>query len=165
MMDIHQQMLCEQQGELFELSVDRFECASSMFAYVFMYSDIAKQLDKHDDPYYAISNTAILEDLENKYSRLKTKGAKYPKQVIYWIGYIYRAFSIIKRKSSSYIYYHFPATKMLSLYETFHTYSIEYAVDKLEELLNEQKPHVDYYDIYKMVRSTPKFCAPRRRKK
>ena len=50
-MNIHEQRMCELQGDLFEMSALRFSCSSAYFISKFMNSELAKELDEIDDPY------------------------------------------------------------------------------------------------------------------
>ena len=70
------------------------------------------------------------------------------------MGYIYRAWCIIKNKKSSEIYRVMKADRMLSLYDVYHTFSPEYCVDALEELIKEEEEPVDSYEFFKTFRES-----------
>ena len=151
-MTSHQQRICELQADFFEFSKDAFKCSSSIFISRFMNSDIAKELDNVDDPYNFISPHNLISIMREQYESLSTiKGNQYPKQVLRWIGYIYRAWCIITHKKSTSIYKDCPADKLLSLYESFHTFDIEYCIYRLEEIINENKPKIDDYQIFRKI--------------
>ena len=148
----HEQKMCEAQSEFFELSIDNFSCSSALFISRFMNSDIAKELDNVDDCYNFISPNNLIYVMKNQYDSLTTtSGNKYPRTVLKWIGYIYRAWALIKKRSSSSIYKDIPANKMVSLYDAFHTLSVENCVDRLEEISNQDKPKNDDYQIFKQI--------------
>lgn len=152
-MNIHEQRMCEMQEELFSLSVDRYNCGSPFFIFKFMMSELAKELDDIDDPFNYISPNNAITILEKLYpSLLNTTAKKYPKKVIGWMGYIYRAWCIIKNKKSSDIYRVMKADRMLSLYDVYHTFSPEYCVDTLEELIKEDEEPIDSYELFKTFR-------------
>ena len=118
-----------------------------------MHSEITKELDNTDDPYNYYSPNCVLDALESAYPSLKSyQGDKYPTHLIRWIGYIYRAWSIIKKIDSSEIYKLFKAERMYSLYDSFHTFGIDYCVDRLQGMINEiigqQKSD---YEIFKEI--------------
>lgn len=148
-----EQKACELQGEIFELSFYAFKCGSSFFIAKYMNSDFAKHLDRKDDNYNYIEPHKLMMLMAITYKSLNEKKGKiYPEPVLRWMGYIYRAYSIIKNKKSNKIYKLLKADELLSLYDSFHTYSIEYAVDRLEEIINEKKSnHLSDYEIFKMV--------------
>ena len=153
-MNSHEQMMCEMQADFFALSIDAFICSSPFFIARFMNSELAKNLDNIDDPYNYISPHNSIKIMTDAFPSLNFKeGDKYPSEVMRWIGYVYRAWSIIKKKSSASIYKELKSSDLLPLYDSFHTFSVEYCVDRLEELVNERKGHqMSDYDIYKAVK-------------
>ena len=154
MMTPHEQRLCEAQAELFALSVQKFPCGSAFFVSRFMYSDSAKRLDKNDDPYNYVTADALLAAMEAAYPSLQEKrGEPIPEKVMKWMGYMYRAWNIIKRKGSPSIYKAIKAERMVSLYDSFHTFSPEYCVDQLEQLAQEGRgPVLSDYEVFRKIR-------------
>ena len=153
MMNIHEQRMCEMQGEFFELSVERFKCSSFLFVSRFMNSDIAKRLDEIDDPYNFISPNNLISLMSINFPSMNAEiGNKIPAKVMKWIGYIYRAWSIIKRKESSIIYKSIKTEQLFSLYDSFHTFSPEYCVDRLEEMIKENSENnLTDYEIFRQI--------------
>ena len=148
-----EQMMCELQGELFELSIDNFSCSSDYFISKFMQSNLARNLDDVDNPYNFLSPHNCIAFLKNDYPSLSQKqGEQYPKYVLHWIGYVYRAISIIKKRTSIMIYRQLKTSELYSLYNSYHTMSIEYCVDRIEESLIEKygKPK-SHYEIFKSI--------------
>ena len=142
--------MCEHQADYFELSLTRFSCSSSIFISTYMNSGITKELDVVDDVYNYISPNNLMNAFAMKYPKLSEEGSiKYPTSVLRWIGYIYRAFSIITKKYSSEIYKELKADKMLEYYNVFHTFDPDYCVERLLELINQNKESFDDYEIYK----------------
>lgn len=152
-MNEHEQRMCEEQSLLFEMMADAFPCSSSYVISRFMNSDIAKRMDKIDDPYNYNCANNIVCILKEKYPSLTAKeGEHYSKSLLRWIGYVFRAWSIIKRKSSYDIYKDMKADDLLSYYDSFHTFSIEYCIDRLEEIVKEKKPaRKSDYEIFKEI--------------
>lgn len=153
MMNVHEQRMCEMQAEFFELSLERFNCSSYLFISRFMYSDLAKELDKIDDPYNFVSPNNLIAQMAFYFPSLKKEyGDKIPPKVIKWIGYIYRAWNIIKRRDSSSIYKVMKAQQMIALYDSFHTFSPEYCVDRLEEIVDEYNhTFLSDYEVLKKI--------------
>ena len=152
-MNAFQQRMCERQADVFEQSIERFKCSSSYFVFRFMRSSIAKQMDtiENNVDFYSVNN--ILLSLEKEAPSINTnEGEKYPVQVMRWIGYIYRAWAILKHRSSLKLYKYLKCDKLLSLYDSFHTYSVEYCVDCLEKIVNENKDsYINEYELYKSI--------------
>lgn len=144
--------MCECQADFFEISVNRIKAGSALFISRFMYSEVAKELDDLDDGYGFISPNNLIKIMKDEYVVLsRKKGTKYPKEVMRWIGYIYRAYSILKHRKSSYIYKQIDSIKMLELYHVYHTFDVEYCVERLEELIQEKNPIASDYEIYKQI--------------
>ncbi len=155
-MEVYEQKMCELQGEIFEESASYFTCGSSFFISRYMYSEIVKNLDNVNDSYNYISPINVMHRMEDLYPSLKSKGGvKYPKPVMRWIGYIYRAYSIIKKKESRTIYKLLKSEKLLSLYDSFHTFSAEYCVERLSEIIdnNHNYSFERDYEIFKEIMS------------
>ena len=153
MMNAHEQRMCEMQAEFFELSLERFPCSSYLFISRFMNSNLAKELDQIDDPYNFISPNNLISLMATDFMSLRSEqGERLPKKVMKWIGYIYRAWNIIKQKESSMIYKVMKAQQMVALYDSFHTFSPEYCVDRLEEIVNENNSSpLSDYDVFKQI--------------
>ena len=66
-----------------------------------------------------------------------------------------KTYSILKKRGSHKIYKQLKVEKLLTLYEAFHTFSVEYCVDQLEILINEKNetPKSDY-EIFKADKNT-----------
>ena len=138
--------LCDIQGRLFELSADN-SYESSTFIKVFMTSDVAKALDSTYNRMKWAGEEYLLEELTAiKGNNLIKKGEIYSKDILYWIGYLYRYWHFYKNESSVKIYKQAPAKIMKRNYLIFHTMAPELAIDDLKEI-NEQKGKVNNSDI------------------
>ena len=138
--------LCDIQGRLFELSADN-SYESSTFIKVFMTSDVAKALDSTYNRMQWAGEEYLLEELTAiKGNNLIKKGEIYSKDILYWIGYLYRYWHFYKNESSVKIYKQAPAKIMKLNYLIFHTMAPELAIDDLKEI-NEQKGKVNNSDI------------------
>ena len=157
-MNSYEQMMCELQAELFEKSIDSFICGSAFFVARFMNSDIAKELDNVDDPYNYISPNNTIKILNELYPSLNTiEGEKHSRAFMRWAGYIYRAWCLIKKTTSSKIYKDVKIETLLSLYDSFHSFSVEYCIDRIEELIFESKPkRKTDFEIYKEIKRKSK---------
>ena len=130
--------MCDIQGRLFELSADKKYC-SSAFIKAFMTSSVAKSLDSKfnhmqwaGEEYLSDEITAIVGE-EN----LITGGAILSKDVLYWIGYIYRYWHYYTGEDSVKIYKQAPYDTMKRNYMIFHTMAPELAVENLKEIYNQ----------------------------
>lgn len=126
--------LCDIQGRLFELSVDR-QLGSSVFIKFFMNSETAKALDSAYNRMQWAGEEYLLEEvIDSAGDILSEKGEVYSKDVIYWIGYIYRYWHYYTGESSKVIYKQASVETMKRNYLMFHTMAPEVAIEDLKEI-------------------------------
>ena len=153
-MNAHEERMCELQAEVFESSLCRFPCGSAKFVERFMRSGVAKFLDDTRNEYNYLFVEEIFSRLEKDYPSLSSeKGKKIPSQVMRWIGYIYRCYCIRKKRPSLWLYKRIKVEKMLSLYDSFHTFDPDDCVDRIEEIIVANSPNqLSDYEVYKAIR-------------
>ncbi len=131
--------LCDIQGRLFELSVDK-QIASEVFIKIFMNSDTAKALDSTYNRMQWVGEEYLLEEvIEAAGEKLGESGEVYSKDVIYWIGYLYRYWHYYAKESSKTIYKQAPVEIMKRNYLMFHTMAPEVAIEDLKEIYGQKK--------------------------
>lgn len=127
--------LCDIQGRLFELSAEnRYE--SSSFIKFFMNSQTAKYLDSsYNRMQWAGEEYLLAEVFDEANGKIKASGGEvYSKDVLYWIGYIYRYWHYYTREDSKTIYNQAPVATMRRNYLMFHTMAPELAIEDLKEI-------------------------------
>ena len=131
--------LCDIQGRLFELSVEKgFD--SEYFVKHFMESNVAKNLDSSYNRMQWCGEEYLLEELIDEcQDSLKCGGHVATKDEIYWIGYIYRYWHYYKNENSKKIYKQAPYKRMKINYLMFHTMAPEMAIDDLIEIYKQNK--------------------------
>ncbi len=130
--------LCDIQGRLFELSVDK-QLGSVSFIKTFMNSEIAKALDSTYNRMQWAGEEYLLEEvMEAADDKIDEKGEVYSKDVIYWIGYIYRYWHYYTDESSKVIYKQAPVETMKRNYLMFHTMTPEVAIEDLKEIYRQR---------------------------
>ena len=129
-MDSFQLKLCDIQGRLFVLASTY---ASESFIREFMNSEVAAHLDSPYNKLQWMGEEYLLEELEEE-NDLCLDGEKYPTEMMYWIGYLYRYWAISRNESSRKIYRQAPARTMKRNYLMFHTLDPEAAIDDLKEI-------------------------------
>ena len=126
--------LCDIQGRLFELSVER-QLKSASFIKVFMNSETSKALDSTYNRMQWAGEEYLLEEVVDAAGDKVSKGGEiYSKDLIYWIGYIYRYWHYYTGESSKAIYKQAPVETMKSNYLMFHTMAPEMAIEDLKEI-------------------------------
>ena len=138
-MNTIQLKLCDIQGRLFELSVDR-QIGSLGFIKSFMNSETAKALDSTYNRMQWAGEEYLLEEvIDETGDKLNLNVEVYSKNVIYWIGYIYRYWHYYTGESSKAIYKQAPVETMKRNYLMFHTMAPEVAIEDLKEIYRQRK--------------------------
>ena len=148
--------LCDIQGRLFELSADN-SYESSTFIKVFMTSDVAKALDSTYNRMQWAGEEYLLEELTAiKGNNLIKKGEIYSKDILYWIGYLYRYFSYTYELPSTRVYKIVKPKELRGLFLPYHTLSPEQAIERILEakgmIFNSEDEIDRQFEIYKRIR-------------
>lgn len=130
--------MCDIQGRLFELSADK-KYSSSAFIKAFMTSPVAKSLDSKFNHMQWAGEEYLLDEIVSSVGDevFSKGGAILSKDVLYWIGYIYRYWHYYTGEDSVKIYKQAPYDIMKRNYMIFHTMAPELAVEDLKEIYNQ----------------------------
>ena len=125
--------LCDIQGRLFKLSVQR-GISSAEFIKVFMKSATAKALDSTYNRMQWAGEEYLLEEvIDEAADRFKKPGEVYSEELIYWIGYIYRYWHYVTGESSKEIIKLASVKVMRQNYERLYMMTPEEVIKKLKE--------------------------------
>lgn len=140
--------LAKAQGNFFVESLQRYSGSSAIFIRKFMYLNESKQIDD----YLVFDSARIVEELSD--ARLDLGKDKYDKDVIYWIGYIYRYWSYVYEISSKRIYRTINAEEMSKLYYVYHTMDPKKAIDTILETkgISYEMSFEAQYELFKRIR-------------
>lgn len=142
-MDALKLKLCDIQGRLFELFADTEYDVESLVK-VFMNGEIAKNLDSEYNRMQWAGEEYLLEELITTcQDKLITKRETFSKNVLFWIGYVYRYWHFYTNEESNKIYKQAPFETMNVNYLMFHTMDVEMAIDDLKEIFNQKKNKVN----------------------
>ena len=135
--------LSDMQGQLFEISKER-GYDSEKFIKAFMLSDIALDLDSDFNHLQWAGKEYIMERIQDELKAdLIQGGEQFDREQLYWTGYVYRSWHFYTGESSKEIYKQAPAATMRVTYFSYHTLSVEMAIDRLKESYKEK--HKKYY--------------------
>ena len=131
--------LCDIQGRLFELSANQ-KYDSIKFIRVFMDSDVSRALDsKYNRMQWAGEEYLLEEVVDNAGNKVSVGGEVFSKDVLYWIGYIYRYWHYYSGEASKKIYQQAPVEVMKRNYMMFHTMDPVLAIEDLKKIYNQKK--------------------------
>ena len=131
--------LCDIQGRLFELFTDTEYDAESLVK-AFMNGEIAQSLDSEYNRLQWAGEEYLLEELIDTYKdKLTKKSENISKDVLFWMGYVYRYWHFYTNEESNKIYKQAPFETMNVNYLIFHTMDGEMAIDNLKEIFRQKK--------------------------
>ena len=131
--------LCDIQGRLFELSAEN-KYTSADFIKTFMTSEVAKALDSTYNRMQWAGEEYLLEELVAiSGEELSKEGEIYSKDILYWIGYVYRYWHYYTNENSAIIYKQAPVRTMKRNYMMFHTMAPELAIEDLKEIIGQNR--------------------------
>lgn len=131
--------LCDIQGRLFEFFADS-QYSSESLVKVFMASNLAKDLDSEYNRMQWAGEEYLFEELIAVYKeKLVLKKENMSKEVLFWMGYVYRYWHFYTGEESVKIYRQAPFDTMNTNYFIFHTLDVEVAIDDLKEIYRQKK--------------------------
>ena len=137
-MDALKLKLCDIQGRLFELFVNSKYDEESLVK-AFMNSEIAKNLDSEYNRMQWAGEEYLLEELlVTCNNSLANKRKSISKDVLFWMGYVYRYWHFYTNEDSNKIYKQAPFETMNINYLMFHTMDVEMAIEDLKEIFKQK---------------------------
>lgn len=126
--------LADMQGKLFEMSGE-LGYDSEAFVKTFMTSEVAADLDAPFDFMQWAGKEYIFERMKEELPEAFQKNGKvYDREVLFWMGYLYRCWHYYTGESSKTIYKTANAKKMNVTFSAYHCMDVEMAVDQLREV-------------------------------
>lgn len=124
--------ICKYQASLFEKAKDITEFSSPEFIKKFMNSKYAEIVDSYSLPGNEETPEKILEELNKNYKSSNSK-EYYEKDIMYWIGYVYRYWSYTYEISSKQVYKYISGTELFGLYKAYHTLDCSKVIERIME--------------------------------
>ena len=150
-LDFNERKLCQIQGKIFEESIKKLDCSSLIFIRRFMQSNLSSKFDDYSFLVMAMDINDCFYEIETEYGVSSYGKIKYSANEMFWIGYIYRALSIIYNLPSKEVFKLFNAKKIVTYYNIYHTFDIEQAAEKMMESINYRIPNLEK-EAYKLLK-------------
>lgn len=125
--------LCALQGNVFASSLDNAECSSKIFMRRFLNSKVAREFDSSSILDGTLTIKDIFFELEEEFGKTNYGREKYDKEVLFWIGYIYRYFAYTYNLTSKYVYKIVKPSELNELYYVYHTFDPKVAIERILE--------------------------------
>ena len=149
-------LLCDLQGNAFELSIQLTSTSSEIFMRRFMNSKVVKMIDNGSILQMNIQPKEIIERVEEEYKKSNYGSVKYTKNEMYWIGYLYRYFSYTYELPSTRVYKIVKPKELRGLFLPYHTLSPEQAIERILEakgmIFNSEDEIDRQFEIYNRIR-------------
>ena len=150
-------LLCDLQGNAFELSIQLTATSSEIFMRRFMNSKVTKMMDNESILQMNIQPKDIIKRVEEEYKESKYGSVKYTKNEMFWIGYIYRYFAFTYNMTSAQIYKIVKPKELRDLFLPYHTMDPAQAIERILEakgMLTDEKQELErQYKIFKRIRN------------
>jgi hypothetical protein len=133
--------LCDEQGYLFAES-SHLALNSPTFIRRYMNSPLAASLDEEEEDVYAFALSDLFALVNAPYPSIQEgiAGKHYPKETLYWIGYLYRYWTYYRYRNSKTLYRAYPSRVLFAAYPSYHTMDPKTAILNLEEDYYSQHP-------------------------
>lgn len=125
--------LCTLQGNVFASSLDNAECSSKIFMRRFLNSKVAREFDSSSILDGTLTIKDIFFELEEEFGKTSYGREKYDREVLFWIGYIYRYFAYTYNLTSKYVYKIVKPSELNELYYVYHTFDPKVAIERILE--------------------------------
>lgn len=142
----HDLVLCKIQARIFEKSIN-LNTSSPIFVRRFMNSKIVTHLDSRLFLSEANSELDVYWELEKEYGPFDFGQIKYPKEVLHWMGYLYRYWACTYDYTSKQLYEIIPGKELAELYYGYHSLSIPQAIERIMEAKNIDNKEVDELEL------------------
>ena len=132
-LDAQELDLCRMQGELFERSPELCACSSPVFVRRFMFSELAKRFDDGSVLMESSTFRSMVAELDDQYGPSDYGSDHFDSEILYWMGYLYRYWSIAFGISSKRIFRIVQARELSELYYPYHSLDPVQAIERICE--------------------------------
>ena len=122
-----------------DIQSEGFSMADDDFAVVIKTTRNEKTITKADMKITAGEEYLLEELIDTCKDKLTTKRETFSKDVLFWMGYVYRYWHFYTKEESNKIYKQAPFETMNVNYLMFHTMDVEMAIDDLKEIFKQKK--------------------------
>ena len=126
-------MLCDMQGRIFEESLLKEGCSSSIFIRRFMNSRFVTRMDKLTFINESTTIDEIFKELDDEYGKSNYGKIKFSNEEMYWMGYIYRYLSYVFQIDSKNAYKIIKGTELRQLFYAYHSLDPMNAIERILE--------------------------------
>lgn len=141
-LNINESKLCSYQANIFANSIE-FDCSSKIFLRRFFNSSYAQKMDDYENHTFSYDIKDCYDQLLEQYGKFTYGKKKISKEILYWLGYITRYICIDKNISSRQLYKMIDLDLLINNYETYHTQSEEWVINRIFDNMGIDKDAFD----------------------
>lgn len=123
--------LCKIQARIFEASVTKATCGSSIFIRRFMNSQVAERFDNTGFLFECCSDDQVFDEIIEEYGQTSYGKEKYTPNQLHWIGYIYRYWAYTYEISSKQLYRLVKPKELRDVYFPYHSLDPANAIERI----------------------------------
>lgn len=116
-----ERLLCEFQGKIFEESAEKYTTSSAVFVRRYMNSAYAARMDQAGFIDRPTDKEEAFASLDAQYGTSNYGSEIYPPDELYWMGYIYRYWTLICEISSKAVYRICNVRELHNVYYAYHS--------------------------------------------
>lgn len=132
-------LLCKIQADLFANYASFTHCSPYVFIRRFLFSDLAKRFDDTTVLLDSSSNQTFIDEIDEQFGKTTFGGGKsINREVMYWIGYVYRYWAYTYEIPSSELFGKVQPKILEKRYELYHSMDVEYLIERIIE-----EEHID----------------------
>ncbi len=126
-------LLCRLQGNIFAASLEYAKSSSEIFIRRFMMSNLVKEFDSKAVLNDSLTINEVFEIIENEFGKTSYGKVRYDREVLFWIGYLYRYMTYTYDLSSKSVYRIIKPRELNELYFVYHTFDCSQAIERILE--------------------------------
>lgn len=127
-------ILCKIQGKLFANYSSFSKCSPYVFIRRFMHSDLAKRFDDTTILLEASNNNTFVNEIIEQYGETNYGDPdSVDKEVLYWLGYVYRYWAFVYEVPSFILIQHVKPKSLVDRYPLYHSMDMEYLIERISE--------------------------------
>lgn len=128
--------MCRFQAELFLQSKERMTCSSPIFLRRFMYSAVAKRMDREGFLFEMVTQEEVMQEIILEFGESDYGKEKYSEEELYWMGYLYRYWCYTRRIGSKNLYRLLKPAELRKVYYPYHSLDPAQAIERIIEAKN-----------------------------
>lgn len=131
-LDLGEKTVCNVIGKMFALASNKLNCYEPSFCKAWLISSLCERICKMDETLICQSQTYLLNSFIKEIEIPTHKDYEMQEDVLYWAGYTFTYWSLLKGISGKEIAERYDLKSILQQYDILHTQSPKTAISEIE---------------------------------